>query len=88
MSDLNRQDYFECLGLLKYYPQTNPRAQNQPDLQRYGEIFAAWLEGSRSYSQIGREYGIGRERIRQIIYKTTEMLKEVFESCKVRMELG
>ncbi len=88
VSELNRKDYVSCLGLLRYYVQTNPRAQNQPNLDRYGEIFSLWLEGEKSYSKIGKEYGIGKERVRQIIHATAEILRSVFDSCRTRFELG
>ncbi len=88
MAGLNRKDYFNCLGLLRYHVQTNPRAQNNPDLDRYGEIFSLWLEGAKSYSQIGKEHGIGKERVRQIIHATAKMLRAFFDGCRTRMELG
>ncbi len=87
MADLNRADYFQCLGLLRYHAQANSRPQNQADLRRYGEIFSLWLEGEKSYTKIGKEFGIGKERVRQIIHKTAEMLRAVYESCKVRIIL-
>ncbi len=88
MPTLNRADFKNCLGLLKYYAPDNPRIQNQPDLDRYREIFILWLEGKKSYSEIGKEFGVGRERIRQIIHQTAEILREVFDSCRIRMVLG
>jgi len=87
MANLNRTNYVNCLGLLRYWPQTNSRPQNQPDLKRYGEIFTAWLEG-KSYSQIGKEFGIGKERVRQILSQTAAMLRQVFKSCKIKIVLG
>ncbi len=87
MSELDRKDYCECLGLLRFWPQTNPRLQNQANIDRYEKIFRAWLEG-KSYSKIGREFGIGKERVRQVIWKTADMLGEVFDSCRYRLELG
>ncbi len=87
MADLNRKDYLNCLGLLKYWEQHNPRAQNNPDLQRYEKIFTLWLEGKKSYSQIGREFSVSKQRVVEIISRTAGMLLEIFNSCKIKFTL-